>query len=186
MSSSCRVSEPTKAAALCVFSAEFAHAIGNQAIITRQLTSATAAEVDAILVGLLTAGAPAASTDVGTLLSALSGGNPARPALLASYTNLLAQPESVRAARDLGVSVVATSVVGDALLALDLAGVLVGASAVQVASARDATLALSNDGAGTPNFSLWQRDMIGLRAARFVQIVFCNDAVAYASTGSPA
>jgi len=178
---------PTKAAATVVVTAEAGRSIAGsvQDAIRGRLVQAAAREIDAVVVAALTGGTPAASSDPGVLLAAVTGGQPLRPMLIGGFAELLAiDGSTLRALRDLGVVIIQSPAAAGQLVALDAAGILIRDGGVVVQTSRSATLAMDDGGAGTANYSLFQRNAIGLRAERWLAIDLATDAVAFA-VGSP-
>jgi hypothetical protein len=183
---------PAKIIAQIVATAEALRRLdpATQAALSRHLISATAAATDEALVTALTGGSPASAADVGTLLSSISGGAPRRPYLIGGLDALLSlAPGTLRDVRELGVVVLQTPAAAGLLIALDASGLLIADDGeATVTTARHANMVL-DDGTGTPSttvINLWSRNMVCLRAERSTQFALRADAVAFASTGSPA
>jgi hypothetical protein len=180
-----------KVPATIVASVEALRHLGSnvQAGLTRHLIAACAAAADVYLVDAFTAGSPAGSSDPGTLLMAISGGAPRRPALIGGFDSFLAlAPGTLRDLRDLGVRIITTPSAAGRLVAVDTAGLLLADVSLDVMVARHASVMLDT---GSPSsaalVNLWQANLVAIRAERFMRIVFRPDAVAYASVGgSPA
>jgi hypothetical protein len=180
---------PSKVVATIVLSAEALRAIDQptQVGIRQVLVSAAAAATDVALVAALTAGTASGSTAPGDLLAAISGGAPRRPVLIGGYDSLLGM--SVGTVTDLnaiGVAILPCAAASGLLIALDSAGLLISDGGVEVQTARHANLTLTLAGSPATNVSLWQSNLVALRAERSLRFSIRSGAVAYASTGSPA
>jgi hypothetical protein len=180
---------PTKAVGQIVVTAEYLRVLNPAAQegITRSLVSATATALDEALVDALTAGAPAASSDVATLLAATSGGAPARPYIIGGYDTLVPLAPTLADLRALGVGILATPAAANLLIVVDASGVLFGDGGATVATSRHAVMQLDDGTGGTPGptVNLWQANLACLRAERWFSIAMRPDAVAWAAVGSP-
>ena len=182
---------PSKVTATTVITREAARSLNQakQDAIRKKVVSALVKPTNTTIVAALTSGSPASSSDVGTLLASISEGQPRRPVILAGLSTLLSLPAGVL--RDLGllgVTIVPCAEAGTAgvMLAVDASGLLLSDGGAEVATADAAMLTMDDtDASGTPNFSLWQRNAIAVRAERWIAISLRPDATAYASTGSP-
>ena len=178
---------PSKAVGQIVVTAEYLRSINTlaQEGITRSLVSATAAALDVEFITAFTAGAPAGSSDVGTLLAAISDGAPTRPYIIGGYDTLIPLAGTLADIRALGVGVLATPAAAGLLLAVDAAGVLVAEGGAEVMTARHADVQLDDSTGGSPGsvVSLWQANLAALKAE--VQLAFRPDAVAWSATGTP-
>jgi hypothetical protein len=161
--------------------------LGVQSAIAQHLISAVAAATDVSLVAALTAGSPpAAAADAGALLMAVSGGAPRRPALIGSLDTFLSLPSGqLRDLRDLGVAIVPTPAAAGFLIALDQSGLLVADVSLAIDVARHASIQLDTGSPAAALVSLWQTNLVAIRAERFVRFVLRSDAVSFASVGSP-
>ena len=134
-----------------------------------------------------TSGTPAASSDPGTLLAALSGGAARAPVLFGAYGTLLGLAAGVlRDLRDLGVIVVPVPEAGDYFVMVDAPGVLFADGGVELNTAAHASVDWDNASPATATFSLWENNCLGIRGERWIRADFRADAVAFASVGSPA
>jgi hypothetical protein len=169
--------------------AEFAKAMNPaaQAGITELLINATKEAFNVEVVAALTAGAPAASSDVGTLLAAISGGAPAKPYIIGGYDTLVPLVDSLVALQALGVGVIPTPAASGMLIAVDATGVLFADGDATVATSRHATMLLDDGSGGSPGptVSLWQANLQALRAEWWFQIAFRPDASAWMNVGTP-
>lgn len=181
---------PSKAVATIVISAEAARSTDGaiQAGIRAHLVSAAARQVDVLMVTALTAGSPAASTDPGVLLAAISGGQPQSPALIAGWDVILSwDAGTVRDLTALGVPVIPTGAAAGTAIAIDQSGLLLADAGAVIETARHANLAMSDaPGSDAPTTSLWQKNLIALRAERWITIAIRAGAVAFGNAGSPA
>lgn len=180
---------PQKAVAMIVTSAEAARSfdMATQDGIRAHLVSAAAAAVNTRLVAAFTSGTPESSAAVGALLAAVSNGAPRRPAIIGGYAELLALDAGTLRDLDLlNVALLPCAEASGYLIAVDMSGLLLADAGAVVEVARHASLALDDTGAGEPTFNLFQRNCIAIRAERWFTISLRPDAVAFASTGSPA
>lgn len=180
---------PRKTAATIVLSADAARSLAPQMQtgLTSMLASAVAAASDRLLVSLLTAGAQASDATIGGVLAALV--NASRPAVIASLDTLLAASGVVRDLDALGIPVIVSPAATGVMIALDLDGVLLDSARIELATAKHATITLDDGLGGSPEgqvVNLWQRNLVALRAERFLQVAWRDGAIAWASTGSPA
>lgn len=171
---------PAKVAATIIVSREALRAVGAeiQAAILRHLSSAVARRSDQFLLDAFAAAAPSALGTVGGLLGAISGGNPARPAVIGSFATLLGMGTLLTELAALGVPVIASAAAGNRLIVIDQDGIAISDVDIVVEVARHADI--------TTVGNLWQRNMVGLRAERFVRVIVRDGAVAWADMGSPA
>jgi hypothetical protein len=181
---------PQKAQATIVLSAEAARATDGQiqAGIRQHLVAAVARRVDALIVTALTAGASAGSTDPGALIAAISGGQPQSPVIIAGWDTIQSwDAGTVRDLQALGIAVVPCGAAAGKAIAVDQSGLLLADAGAVVETARHASIALS-DGPGddAPVTSLFQRNLIALRAERWMSVSVRASAVAYGNLGSPA
>ena len=182
---------PQKVVAEIIASSELLRAVDadTQRGLARALVSATATAQDVRLVGVLTAGTPAASSDPATLFAQVSGGQPAAPFLLGGYDTLLPLVARLADLKALGIGIIATPAAAGMLIAVDAAGLCFSDGGAVVTTARHATVTL-DDGAGSPAAttltSLWQSNLQAIRAERAFMLAVRAGAVAFASTGSPA
>jgi hypothetical protein len=158
--------------------------------ILAMLVAACALASDTHVVGVLTAGSPASSADVGVLLAGISGGRPSKPCLIGGFDSLLGlAPGVLRDLGALGIPVLPCSAAGGLMIAVDAAGVLIGDSGAEVRTAHHATLDLDLSGGSPANpvpVSLWQSGLTALTGLRYVRVSVRAGAVAYANVGSPA
>jgi len=185
---------PDKFSAEIVVSREAVQPLNAQALagITTALVNATArADDDQFVAALLTAaGAPESSDDIGTLLSAITGGRPSRPALISDWTGLLGAAGSVQdllALRELGVQVIVSPSASGSLIAVDAAGLMLSDLGAEITTALHALITLDDGTGGSPGttvVSLWQMNLLALRAELWTKTTIRSGAVAYASLGS--
>lgn len=160
-----------------------------QAAIRQSLVEALAGATNTELVDLFTSGASTRNNDPAALLSAISGGAPRRPYLIAGFDGLLALPAGrLRDLRDLGVTIIPCAEATGYVIAIDAAGLLIaGGDDARVEIARHAQVTM-DDGTNPPSsgvVDLWGRNLAAVRAERFLRFDVAAGAVAYASTGSP-
>jgi hypothetical protein len=172
---------PNKATGEVVVSAEALRSTDQtmQRAISAALVSAVAARLDVALVAAFTAGTPGAG-DVGALLDAVSDGAPQSPVVIGSYSTLLGL-SNLLDLDALGIPLIPTPAASGKILVLDAAGLLIADGGVEVSRAQHATVDF-----GTGNVSLFQSNLEAIRAERFYKVAFRPDAIAWASTGSPA
>jgi hypothetical protein len=171
-----------KAATTVVFNTEVLRAFdqATQLDVAASLASATAAAMDAEIVNLLVSGGTlSTSSEVGSLLAQLSNGSPRTPVLLGSWDALAPLAPDLRDLRDLGLQIIVMPGASGRLIALDASGVLFGDGGAEVTVARHASVAMTDDGSGSPTNNLWQLNQVGLRAERFFKLAFRGDAVVY-------
>jgi hypothetical protein len=109
--------------------------------------------------------------------------------VVGSYATLLALGSTVRELRDLGIGIIASPAAADVLIAIDATGVLLGDGGVAVEVAKHANILMdSGEGeAGTTTVSLFQRNLLSLRAERCFRFDVRQNAVAFLTLeGSPA
>jgi len=160
-----------------------------QEAVAKMLISAVTQAFDGEGVAALTAGSPLGSAAVGDLLGAISGGAPVAPVILGGTDALLGlAPGVIRDLQAIGIPVLPCAAATGLLIAIDGAGLVVGAGPVEVSTAGHASLQFS-DGASPEGFTwtdLWSNNLVALRAEQFVRFGIRVDAVAYATVGSPA
>jgi hypothetical protein len=138
---------PSKAAATVAISREALRALdlAAQAALVQMLVSASARATDAALVTMLTAGAPTTPATVAGVLAALV--SPSRPFLLADYETLLSLDDAlVNKMATLGIGILPTAAAAGAIIALDAVGLVVQDGGIDVATARHATVTMTDDG----------------------------------------
>ena len=89
----------------------------------------------------------------------------------------------------LNIPVIPTPAASGVIIAVDVAGLLLDGARIEIATARHANLTLTDGAGGSPAgqvVNLWSRNLIALRAERFIQVAARDGAIAWASTGSPA
>jgi hypothetical protein len=179
---------PIKAVATAVISAEAARAADPriQDGIRRHLSSKVAAEVDVACVTQLAAvAAPAPSANVGSLLGAISDGQPERPVIFLGWESVGLLASELRDWQSMGVVIVPCAAASGQMIAVDARGVGIADRGAELSTARHATLAMTDDGSGTANFNLFQKNCVGVRAERWFSISIRPDAVAATAAGSP-
>jgi hypothetical protein len=130
--------------------------------------------------------ASADAAGIGALLAAISNGQPAQPVVIGDYASLAPLAGALRDLRDvLGLKVIVSSAAAGTIIALDEAGLLFTDGGVVAETAKEANVLMDDGGspAGTTVVSLWQRNLVALRAERFLSWVKRPDAVAYLATG---
>jgi hypothetical protein len=180
---------PSKVTALVVASAEALRSVdaASQDGIRAVLVSAVAEGTDALLVSsIVAASAPLGTATPAALLAAISNGSPRKPVLLGGLDMVLALPAgTIRDLEALGVPVLTTGAAQGVLAAIDAAGLLISDGGVEVAVARHATLELDTAPSGGTLTSLWQNNLIGLRAERLLRLTLRSGASAWSSGGTP-
>lgn len=145
------------------------------------LASAVGGAQDVYLVGRLTSGTPAPSASIGDLLALVSSGAPRSPVLVASWDAIAPIAETLRALRDLGLTVAVTPAAQGFLIVADSSALLIGASDTEIRTATHASLAL-DDGLGSPTTtaltSLWQTNQAAVLAESYLQLDFAPASVA--------
>jgi hypothetical protein len=154
------------------------------------LVAATVTASDVFTVDAVTAGSANPSTGVGDLLSAISGGSPARPYLVGGFDTLVPLAGTLADLRSLGVGILATPAAAGKLIAIDASGLLVSDEGASISIARHASILMSDDGTdvgspGPTTVNLWQADLEALRCERFLRLPFRPAAIAWAAVGSP-
>jgi hypothetical protein len=180
---------PTKVVALVVASAEAVRSVdaATQDGLRSVLVSAVAEGTDALLVSIITgATAPLGTATPTALLAAISNGSPRTPVLIGGLDMVLALPAgTIQDLAAIGVPVLTTGAAQGVLAAIDAAGLLISDGGVEVAVARHATLELDDAPSGGTLTSLWQNNLIGLRAERLVRLTLRSGASAWSSVGTP-
>jgi hypothetical protein len=181
---------PEKVVGQVAFSTELLRSLDATAqnAIRQALSSALAAAIDTKLVTYFTSGSPVSGTTVdtetiGELLGAISGGKPKAPVIIGAIDLLIGAAGKIRDIKDLGVRFVTTPDAGSALIAVDAAAVLFADSGVELSASRSGSVVL-DDGEGAPSetvVSLFQYDLVALKAERYLQIVARPDAFAHAA-----
>lgn len=178
---------PTKVVAQVVATAEALRTLGPaQPGVAQILIAACARAVDAQFVTALTAAGTPTGPTAAALLSAIA--DAAVPVVLGTLGGLLNLGAGiVRDLEALGVTIFSSPAAAGSVFAFDGAAVLVADDAVNVATARHASVALDDaPDTETPIVNLWQRNLVGIRAERWTRIGIRSGTVAIASTGSPA
>jgi hypothetical protein len=174
---------PRKVSATVITSTEFFRSFKpeDQAMIRRQLVAAAAAASDAVLVEALTTAAAHGTATPGALLAQLHAAR--KPVLIADFTTLVPLAATLLAIRELGVQVLASPAAAGKLIALDAAGLLRASDPIRVEIARDANVLLDDGGSpsGTEIVSLFQRNLLGIRAEQFVQLAVQPQSIAWAT-----
>ena len=140
---------PAKAVAMVVITSEAARATSAaiQDGIRAALASAVATEVDAALIDALTAapGSPGPTADVGALLGSISGGAPAKPVIILGWDLIESDMANWRA---LGVPILPSGAAAGKMIAVDAARLAIADGGAELVTARHATIALDDAGAG--------------------------------------
>ena len=141
---------------------------------------------------------PDLEADVAAMITAVRGGEPQAPYFVVSpagalFLATLRDANGVRtfpnvsfAGGDLlGVPVIVTGAAGSSLILLDVAALLVADDGVELAASEESTIQMDDNpddppSASTVELSLWQHNLIGIRAIRFLnwQLAF-SDAVSF-------
>ena len=159
--------------------------------VSELLVQATGAKVDAQFVAALVAaaGSAEATADPGDLLDAITNGNPRWPAILATWSDILAfAPGVLRDLQSLGIAVIGTPAAVGKVIAVDQASLMIAADEGRVQPAHHANV-LMDDGSGSPAsttvVNLWQKNLVALRSERMMKFAVPSGAVAYGEIGSP-
>jgi hypothetical protein len=179
---------PVKVVTLLVVSADVLRDPTTQDGLRQVSVSSVRAGTDAAVVSALTSGAPIGSATPGSLLAAISGGQPQQPTLIGGFDTLLSlDAGTIRDLQALGVSVLASSAAAGLLIALDQPGLLIAADEIRIDVARHADVLMDdlNPPGGATTINLFQSNAIGLRCERLLKIGVRPDATAWASVGTP-
>jgi hypothetical protein len=174
---------PKKVSATIVASAEFFRSFKpeDQAVIRRQLVSAAATASDALLIETLTAAAAHGTATAAALLGQLT--NVKRPVVIGGFDTLVPLAATMQALIALGVQVLASPAANGRLIAFDASALLIASDPIVVQTARDANITLTDSGSPADDtvVSLFQENLLAIRAEQFVQLAVQPGAVSWAT-----
>ena len=133
--------------------------------------------------------------DISDLFAAISNGTPSRPALVlgtgAARALVFSNSQAFRDVALVGRGSIAGAVtfttpaaaLSAYAIAVDTDGVIVADAGIDVSGAKHASVQLDDAPGAGAYTSLWQQNLIGFRAVRFLAWAKRSDAVAYAAIG---
>jgi hypothetical protein len=118
------------------------------------------------------------------VLNALSGGAPARPAIIVSLQTAMRQLATVRDLEAIGVTVIINAAATTRIIGIDASGLLFVDAGLDLAISEQADVQMDSapsepDTASTVRVSLFQRDLVSIRAERTLNWKARADAVAW-------
>jgi hypothetical protein len=118
------------------------------------------------------------------VLNALSGGAPARPVIIVSLQTAMRQLATVRDLEAIGVTVIINAAATTRIIGIDASGLLFVDAGLDLAISEQADVQMDSapsepDTASTVRVSLFQRDLVSIRAERTLNWKARADAVAW-------